>query len=66
MNSSTYLYLVKFGPFYIEFGVRILVKCYYHHERCVDLVGGSGVNFREFTPCPGIVAPLCLLSPSPL
>ena len=39
MNSCAYLGLVRFGPFYREFGVGLLVRCRYHHGRCVDLVG---------------------------
>ena len=39
MNSCAYLYLVKFGLFYREFGVGLLVRCHYYHGRCVALVG---------------------------
>lgn len=60
MNSSTYLYLVKFGPFYRGFGVGIFVRCHIHHEKCVDLVGGSRANFWKFTPRLGIHHERCM------
>lgn len=48
MNSYACLCFVRFGPFYKELGVGLLVRFHYYYGRCMDSVGRE-TNFKEFT-----------------
>ena len=51
INSCTYLDLVRLGPFYREFLVGLLNRCYYHRGRCV----GEWNEFQRTHPKSRIV-----------
>ena len=51
VNSKIFPWLNVTWSFYRELGVGLLVRIYYHHGRCVELMEKNGVGFEEFSPC---------------